>query len=73
MKQRSTQYARLIAALRRKAHTTMELIDAAGTVCPWKRLKEAIQYGYVRPGETVVEGTRCVNGKTLKTWRIVKA
>lgn len=69
---RGTQYARLIRALRIKAMTTMELIAATGSVCPWRRLSEAVQYGYLRADEKLVEGTRNVNGKTLKTWRIVR-
>ncbi|NYS09341.1 hypothetical protein PBR31_00003 [Xanthomonas phage PBR31] len=67
-----TQYERICTALRIKAMTTMELIAATGSVCPWRRLSEAIQYGYLRANEKLVEGTKRVNGKTLKTWKIVR-
>lgn len=69
---RSTQYARLVRALRIKAMTTMELTLAVGSTCVWKRLREAIDYGYLRADEKLVEGTKRVNGKTLKTWKIVR-
>ncbi|MFS6977215.1 hypothetical protein ABMY77_24935, partial [Escherichia coli] len=62
----------ICTALRIKAMTTMELIAATGSVCPWRRLSEAIQYGYLRANEKLVEGTKRVNGKTLKTWKIVR-
>ena len=67
-----TQYERICTALRIKAMTTMELIAATGSVCPWRRLSEAVQYGYLRANEKLVEGTKRVNGKTLKTWKIVR-
>lgn len=67
-----TQYDRICSALRRKAMTTMELTVSVGSTCVWKRLREALDYGYLRAGEKLVEGTRRVNGKTLKTWKIVR-
>lgn len=67
-----TQYDRICTALRIKAMTTMELIAATGSVCPWRRLSEAVQYGYLRANEKLVEGTKRVNGNTLKTWKIVR-
>ena len=70
---KQNQYQKLTTALRRKAHTTMEMMQAIGSVCPWKRLPEAVSYGYLRAGEKLVEGTRKVNGRTLKTWAIRKA
>jgi hypothetical protein len=45
---------------------------AVGSTCVWKRRKEAVDLGYLRANEKLVEGTREVNGKTLKTWRIVR-
>jgi hypothetical protein len=69
---RSTQYARLVRALRIKAMTTMELALAVGSTCVWKRRKEAVDLGYLRANEKLVEGTKRVNGKTLKTWKIVR-
>ena len=70
---KQNQYQKLTTALRRKAHTTMEMMQAIGSVCPWKRLSEAVQGGYLRAGEKLVEGTRKVNGRTLKTWAIRKS
>lgn len=38
-----TQYERILRFLRaqgRRGATTMELIQACGTVCPWKRIAE---------------------------------
>lgn len=69
---KKTQYDRICTALRIKAMTTMELMKAGNTTCPWKRLKEAVDYGYLWPWERIEEGTRRVNGKTLKTWKIVR-
>lgn len=66
------QYQRVVIALRIKAMTTWELALAVGSTCVWKRRKEAIMRGYMRIDEKLVEGTRRVNGKTLKTWKIVR-
>lgn len=70
---KQNQYQKLTTALRRKAHTTMEMMTATGSVCPWRRLSEAVERGYLRAGEKLVEGTRKVNGRVLKTWAIKRA
>jgi hypothetical protein len=71
MKQKN-QYQRIVTALRIKAMTTFELALAVGSTCVWKRRKEAVTKGYLRANEKLVEGTKRVNGKTLKTWKIVR-
>ena len=72
MNKPKTQYERICTALRIKAMTTFELAVAVGSTCVWKRLREAVDYGYLRANEKLVEGTKRVNGKTLKTWKIVR-
>lgn len=59
-----SQGRRLIAHLKRKPHTYLEMLRYGISVCPWKRVKESLQ-----AGEQLVTGRR----GDLKTWRVVKA
>lgn len=63
---KTTQAQRLYAALRRKPHTTMELLALGVSVCPWRRLTEGLHY--LRPGEKLLKGER--DGRV--TYRVVK-
>lgn len=51
-----TQAERLYAALRRRPHTTMEMLALGVSVCPWRRLSEGLHY--LKPGEKLVKGER---------------
>lgn len=58
---KESQGRRIIRHLRRKPHTTMEMLMLGISVCPWKRVREAM-----REGESLVKGER--NG--LVTWAV---
>lgn len=47
-----TQAARLVAAIRRKAMTYLELEDLKVSSCPWKRLSES-GHRHLKPGERI--------------------
>jgi hypothetical protein len=54
-----TQAERLFTHLRRRAHTTMEMLALGISVAPWKRVIEGQHY--LRRGEKLVKGER--NGR----------
>jgi hypothetical protein len=68
MNQHKTQAERLAVHLRRRAHTTMDMLQLGYSVAPWKRLSESSSY--LRPGERLEKGK---NGDGLVTYRIRKA
>ena len=61
----ATQGRLLIAALKRKPHTYMEMLRHGVSISPWKRISESL-----RPDEQISKGK---NPKGLTTWRVVKA
>ena len=60
----ATQGRRLIAALKRRAHTYREMLQACESTAPWKRIEESL-----KPHEQVVKGKR----GDLVTWRVIAA
>ena len=61
----ATQGRLLIAALKRKPHTYMQMLAHGVSVSPWKRVSEAL-----REGEQLVKGK---NRQGLTTWRVIQA
>ena len=61
---KQTQGRRLIAALKRRAHTYREMLQACESCAPWKRIEESLL-----PHEQVVKGKR----GDLVTWRVIAA
>ena len=59
-----SQGRRLIAALKRRAHTYREMLQACESCSPWKRVAETLQ-----PHEQLVRGKR----GDLVTWRVIAA
>ncbi len=64
MTKHATQGRRLIAALKRRAHTYREMLQACESCAPWKRIEESLL-----PHEQVVKGKR----GNLVTWRVIAA
>jgi hypothetical protein len=62
---KATQGRRLIAALKRKGHTTMEMLALGISVAPWKRIAECL-----RPDEQLVKRK---NERGLTVYRVVNA
>jgi predicted transcriptional regulator len=66
---KATQGRRLIAALKRKPMTSMELQMMGVSTCWWKRVSESLQ-----EDEKLLDHWRkTVNGKTIKVYGVVKA
>ena len=66
---KQTQGRRLIAHLKRKPHTYLEMLRYGVSVAPWMRVRESL-----RPGEQIVKGKRWTGGKRyLTTWRVVNS
>ena len=61
---KQTQGRRLISALKRRAHTYREMLQACESTAPWKRIDESL-----KPHEQVVKGKR----GGLVTWRVIAA
>lgn len=59
----ATQGRLLIAALKRKPHTYMEMLSHGVSISPWRRVAESL-----RADEAVVKG---FNKRGLITWRVV--
>lgn len=64
-KAKPTQGRRLIAILKRRALTYRQMLQASESVCPWRRVLEALA-----PHEQIVKG-KTREGWT--TWRVVAA
>lgn len=62
---KQNQGRRLIAALKRKGHTTMEMLALGISVAPWKRIAEQL-----KPGEHLVKRK---NERGLLVYRVVGA
>lgn len=58
-----TQGRRLIAALKRKPHTYMDMLALFVSVSPWRRIRESLN-----ERETLIKG-KDSQGRT--TWRVV--
>ena len=66
---KTTQGRALIAALKRRPMTYMELLALGLSVCPWKRVSESL-----RPDEKLVKGKRYIQpGQYLTTWSVKRA
>ena len=65
MHEHATQGRRLIAILKRRGMTMMDLIQTGISVCPWKRIAESL-----KPGERL-DNTR-KNGRGLIVYRVVR-
>lgn len=61
----ATQGRLLIAALKRKPHTYMDMLSHGVSISPWKRISECL-----RADEALVKGK---NRLGLTTWRVVAA
>ena len=61
----ATQGRLLIAALRQRPHTYMQMLAHGVSISPWKRIAEAL-----RTDEQIVKG-KTRDG--LTTWRVVKS
>lgn len=59
------QGRRLIALLKRRAYTNMEMLQTGISTCPWRRVIETL-----RDDEQVI---KVLNGAGLVTWRVVSA
>jgi hypothetical protein len=68
MNQPKTQAEKLAVHLRKRALTTMEMLQLGYSVSPWRRLTESSTY--LREGERLVKGK---NGRGLVTYAIRKA
>lgn len=66
MSQHATQGRTLIAALRKRPHTYLDMLAHCVSTSPWKRIAETL-----RPTEKLVKGTRRVGDRYLTTWRVV--
>jgi hypothetical protein len=64
-----TQGQIIVRALRRRSMTYMEMMQLGVSVCPWKRVGEALR---LDPALRLVKGKRKQGGLELVTWRIVK-
>jgi hypothetical protein len=62
---KDTQGRRLIAVLKRKSMTTMEMLSLGISVAPWKRIAEQL-----RPDEHLVKRK---NERGLTVYRVVQA
>lgn len=62
----ATQGKVLVQALKRRPHTYMEMMRYGVSVCPWKRIQEALRVHY--PGHQIAKGR---NRQGLITWRVV--
>jgi hypothetical protein len=62
-----TQGRRVIEALMRRPHTYMEMLHLGVSTCPQKRVAECL-----RAHEKIVKGSRCVGGRDLTTWQVVR-
>lgn len=58
-----TQGRRLIAHLRRKPHTYMDMLRYGLSVCPWRRVQESL-----KADERLVKSK---NQRGLTTWRVI--
>lgn len=61
----NSQGRQLIALLKRKPHTYLEMLGYGISTSPWKRVVECLL-----PTESVLKG---VNRQGLVTWRVVAA
>jgi hypothetical protein len=68
MSTNATQAQRLFSHLRRRGHTTMEMLQLGISVSPWKRLSEGLHH--LKPGERLVKST---NARGLVVYRVMKA
>lgn len=60
----ATQGRCVIAALKRRPHTYMEMLALGVSTSPWKRATECLRFG-----EIIDKGT---NKRGLTTWRVLK-
>lgn len=65
MNKYATQGRLLIAALKRRPHTYMDMLMHGVSCSPWKRVSESLRHG-----EALVKGK---NARGLTTWRVVAA
>lgn len=63
----TTQGRELIARLKRKPHTYLDMLGYCVSTSPWKRVAECL-----RPGEQLVKGRKLAGGRHLTTWRVVE-
>lgn len=64
MATKQTQGRKIIAALKRKPHTYMEMLAYGWSISPWKRAVEGLA-----EHEAIVKGKR----DGLTTWRVISA
>ena len=58
----------LIAELKRRPHTYLQMAEYGLSTCPWKRVAESL-----RADERLIKGTKRFGSRELTTWRVVKA
>jgi hypothetical protein len=66
----ATQGACIVAALKRKPHTYMEMHDLGLSTSPQKRVVEFLQF---HPELKLQKGKRAYGAQELVTWKVVKA
>lgn len=76
MKNKDTQYARILAALRkagRSGLTTGQLALAAGSNCVWKRCAEMGTWHWLGRFLYYIDRSfRVINGKRVRVYRLVR-
>lgn len=66
---KQTQGRQLIALLKRRAYTTMEMLRTGISTCPWKRIDESLAHN-----EELVTGRKWLGGqKYINTYRVKRA
>lgn len=65
-----TQGQRLLAHLKRKPHTYLEMLMLGISTCPWRRVREALR-GH--PELSLAKTRKTVNGQELVAWRVIKS
>jgi hypothetical protein len=64
---KQTQGRRLIALLKKRGYTTMEMLLTGVSTAPWKRIKESL-----RPDENLVISKRSWGTREINVYRVVK-
>jgi hypothetical protein len=68
MNRYATQGRLLIEAIRNRPMTYQEMLKVGISTAPWKRVAESLG-----PQERISKGVRVVGGRSLVTWRVVRA
>ena len=69
-KTKDTHGSRIVAQMRRRALTYMEMLDLCISTCPWRRVTE---YLHSQPGFALVKTKKTWRGQELTAWKVIKA